>query len=129
MNPSSPLTNIPRVVQAIYDKKGFNVLVLDVRHSCTMTDFFIIAEGTVDRHVQALSHAVIDAFAARGEEPLHVEGQQVGDWVVLDYSDIVVHLFIPEWREKYRLESLWHQGILIDLEKGHVANKGADRDA
>src|ERR1700744_5701031 len=94
------------IAQIIYDKKGFNILALDVRGICTMTDYFLIAEGSVARHVKALSHVVIDQLADIGLQPLHVEGQQEGDWIVLDYGDFVVHLFTPELREKYTLEEV-----------------------
>lgn len=104
------------IAQTIYDKKGFNILVLDVQQVSTMTDYFIIAEGTVDRHVRALSLAIIDQLSEQGYTPLHVEGQQVGDWIVLDYSDFVVHLFIPDLREKYALEEVWHEGKIVNVE-------------
>lgn len=109
------LKDLERIAQVIYDKKGFNILVLDVQEICTMTDFFIIAEGSVDRHVKALSDAVVDLFESRGHHPLHTEGQQEGDWVVLDYGHFVVHLFIPELREKYALEELWKEGKIVDV--------------
>jgi ribosome-associated protein len=115
MNNPSTLKDLNRIAQVIYDKKGFNILVLDVREICTMTDFFIIAEGNVDRHVKALSHAISDEFSQRGVEPLHIEGQQEGDWVVLDYGDFVIHLFVPELREKYALEELWNEGRIVDV--------------
>jgi ribosome-associated protein len=104
------------IAQAIFDKKGFNILVLDVREVCTMTNYFIIAEGHVDRHVNALGVTVIDLLASQGLRPLHVEGQQAADWMVLDYGDFVIHLFIPELREKYALEELWHEGVVVDVE-------------
>lgn len=103
------------IAQTIFDKKGFNILVLDVRGISTMTDYFIIAEGNVDRHVQALSMALIDQLKEEGYDPLHVDGQRDGEWVVLDYSDFVIHLFIPDLRQKYALEQLWHEGKIIDV--------------
>lgn len=103
------------IAQAIFDKKGFNILVLDVRGICTMTDYFIIAEGNVDRHVKALSNIVIDLLAEAGLQPLHIDGQQISDWIVLDYGDFVIHLFIPELREKYSLEELWSEGKIVDV--------------
>jgi ribosome-associated protein len=115
MNSHSNLKDLNRIAQVIYDKKGFNILVLDVRGFSTMTDFFIIAEGNVDRHVKALSHAIFDEFSQLGVEPLHVEGQQEGDWAVMDYGDFVIHLFIPELREKYALEELWKKGKIVDV--------------
>jgi ribosome-associated protein len=104
------------MAQAIFDKKGVNILVLDVRGVCTMTDYFIIAEGNVDRHVKALGGAIMDLLSSKGRKPLHVEGEQTSDWMVLDYGEFVIHLFIPELREKYALEELWHDGKIIDVE-------------
>ena len=102
-------------VQAIYDKKGMNSLVLDLHEICTMTDYFIIAEGTVDRHTRAISHAVLDELAKLGEKPVHVEGEREGDWIVLDYVNFIIHLFTPEFRERYALERLWHKGKIVDI--------------
>lgn len=109
------LENLTCLAQAIYDKKGFNILVLDVRGISTMTDYFVIAEGTVDRHVKALSNSIVEEGEKYGLHPSHVEGLQESDWVVLDFSDIVIHLFIPELREKYSLEKLWNAGKIVDV--------------
>ncbi|MBA3722124.1 MAG: ribosome silencing factor [Parachlamydiaceae bacterium] len=114
MNQSMP-KRLNAIAQAIYDKKGMNILVLDVRGVCSMTDYFIIAEGTVDRHVKALADTVCDVLSKEKINPLHVEGQQEGDWIVLDFVDFIVHLFIPEMREKYRLEDLWKEGKVVDV--------------
>lgn len=115
MMKNSDLKVLTEVAQAIYDKKGFNILVLDVREICTMTDYFIIAEGTVDRHVRAISLSIGDQLAKHGHRPYHVEGEQDGDWVVMDYTDFVVHLFIPDLREKYALEDLWKNARIVDV--------------
>ncbi|WP_068470185.1 ribosome silencing factor [Parachlamydia sp. C2] len=112
----SIFSELNQVAQAIYDKKGFNILVLDVRNVCTMTDYFIIAEGTVDRHVKALTQTIVDQLAQKGIHPLHVEGEKEGDWVVLDYGYFVAHLFIPDLREKYALEELWKEGSVINVQ-------------
>lgn len=104
-----------KVAQTIYDKKGFNILVLDVREVSTLTDFFIIAEGSVDKHVIAMAQAVIEQLKEEGEQPLHKEGLQQGDWIVIDYLEMVIHLFTPGMREKYRLEELWHEGKIVDV--------------
>ncbi len=106
---------ITPIAQAIYDKKGFNILVLDVHAISTMTDYFVIAEGNVDRHVKALSHAIMDKMAEEKIAPFHLDGQQEGDWVVLDYGEVVVHLFTPEMREKYCLEKLWGKAKIVDV--------------
>jgi ribosome-associated protein len=104
------------IAQTLYDKKAFNLLALDVHQVSTLTSYFLIAEGNVDRHVVALSKAVQERMKEEGVRPIHVEGKQEGDWIVIDYMDIVVHLFTPGMREKYRLETLWQQGEVVDLE-------------
>lgn len=110
-----PLAMLSQIAQTLFDKKGFNILAIDVRDVSTMTDFFVIAEGNVDKHVTALGHAVLDLLGKEGEKPVHVEGMVEGDWVVLDYLDVVIHIFSPAMRDKYRLEEVWHQGKIVDL--------------
>lgn len=109
------LTTLNAIAQAIYDKKGFNILVLDVRGISTMADYYIIAEGTVDRHVRSLSLGIREVLNEKKERPINVEGEKEGDWVVLDYGAIVIHLFIPELREKYALEELWKESKIVDV--------------
>lgn len=109
------------IAQTIFDKKGFNILALDVRNVCTVTDFFIVAEGNVDRHVRSLSRAIINKLKDDFNlTPWHLEGIS-GDWVVIDYGDIVVHLLTPEMREKYAIEEFWQAGsvfpVNIDVSK------------
>ena len=114
---NSSLKQLDVIAQAIFDKKGFNILALDVRGISTMTDFFVIAEGTVDRHLKAISQSIVHALVDdSGDRPLHMEGEQSGDWVVIDYSNIVVHLFIPDIREKYAIETLWKEGKVVDVD-------------
>lgn len=110
------LKQLDIIAQAIFDKKGFNILALDVRDICTMADYFVIAEGSVDRHTKALSGSISHALQEIGERPLQVEGVQSGDWIVMDYGNIVIHLFTPDLREKYAIENLWKQGKVVDVE-------------
>ena len=106
---------IQEIAQAIYDKKGSNIIGMDVRGISSITDYILIADGNVDRHVIALAKEIEDVMRDEGEKPLHVEGLQIGDWIVLDYFSVVIHLFVPEMREKYQLERLWPDGKVIDL--------------
>lgn len=103
------------IAQTIYDKKGMNILGLDVRGVSSLTDYVLIAEGSVDRHVKSIGSAIIDALMEVGETPAYVEGLQTGDWVVIDYIEIMVHLFMPGLRDKYQLEQLWRKGHILDL--------------
>jgi ribosome-associated protein len=106
---------IDEIAQAIYDKKGANILAIDVREISTLTDTYIIAEGNVERHVAALAKAVVDQQELKEFAPYHIEGMRHADWVVIDYGSIIVHLLIPEQREKYDLETLWRFGKVIPL--------------
>ena len=112
--PDKKLLNI--VAQAIYDKKGFNTLALDIKRLSTLTDAVIIAEGNVERHVISLAKGIMEELKERGETPAHVEGLENGDWVVLDYGDVMIHLFMPSMRRKYGLEELFRESEIIDLE-------------
>ncbi|MBS3904101.1 MAG: ribosome silencing factor [Simkania sp.] len=103
------------IAQAIFDKKGSNILALDLRGISGLVDFVVIADGNVDRHVIAIATAVKQALDELGMKPLHVEGLQTGDWVVLDYMHVMVHLFMPGLRDKYQLEKLWRDGEIVDL--------------
>ena len=104
-----------RIAQVIYDKKGSNILGLDVRGVSNLTDYVIIAEGNVDRHVIGMMHAIVDDLETVGIRPVHIEGAKTGDWVVIDFFDVMVHLFMPGLRDKYHLEELWKEGEIVDL--------------
>lgn len=103
------------ISQAVFDKKGSNIIALDVRNFSTMTDYYLIAEGNVERHVKAIHTAILDAMEQKGYRALHVEGVRESDWVVIDFGEIVIHLLIPDLREKYALENLWKEGKIVDV--------------
>lgn len=103
------------IAQAIYDKKGFNILALDIRGVSSLADYVILAEGNIDRHVKALSISVKKTLDELGVKPLYVEGEREGDWVVIDCGEVVVHLLIPDFRDRYSLEGLWRPSKLIDV--------------
>ena len=98
---------VARVVRAIEDRKGDNVVALDLRGLSDAADCFVIASGTSDAHVRGIADGVVSALEEAGHPALHVEGLVTGRWVLLDFVDIVVHLFHPETRAFYRLERLW----------------------
>lgn len=103
------------IAQAIFDKKGFNILALDIQKISNLTDYVIIAEGNVEKHVSAIAEEIMKKLEEVGQRPVYFQGLREGDWVVLDYLHIMVHLFIPEIREKYHLEQLWKEGQIVDL--------------
>jgi ribosome-associated protein len=100
---------------AAADKKGAEVRVLDLREMGAFTDFFVIATGTSDRHVRAIADAAIEAVRERGERPFGVEGEDTARWVLVDWGDVVLHVFRPEVREFYALERLWGEAEQIEL--------------
>lgn len=111
--------DIPETIQlacqAIVDKKGSNVLTLDVRGVSTITDFFIIAEGSVPRHCISLAQYVDEVLRDRKITPVHSEGIRDGEWIVLDYMDFILHLFVPELRQHYALEEMWKDGKVVNV--------------
>lgn len=98
------------IVEALDDIKGQNIVKLDVRDMTTVTDYMIIASGTSNRHVQALVENVSERAKAAGHRPIGVEGEDGGEWVLLDLQDALVHVMLPKVREFYNLEKLWSLG-------------------
>ncbi len=99
--------DIRLAMETLEENKAADVVGLDLRRLCDATDFFVVASGTSDTHVRALSNRVIAALEAANQKPHHVEGLAAGRWVLLDYVDFVVHVFHPTLREFYQLERLW----------------------
>jgi len=104
------------IAQTIFDKKGFNILALDVRGISTLTDYIIIAEGNVSRHVQALANIIVENLKKVNVRPYKVEGKEGGDWLVIDFVEVIVHLFMPSIRQKYQLEKLYQKAKIVDLD-------------
>jgi ribosome-associated protein len=97
------------VIKGLQDKKGQNIIQMDLRNvSGAICDYFVICTGTSDRHVVALSESVEDMVRKNLQDrPLSRTGQQIGEWVLLDYVDVVVHVFQAEKRKFYDIEGLW----------------------
>jgi ribosome-associated protein len=103
-------------VDALEDLKGVDVQVLDVRGLTSITDRMVVVSGTSSRHVKALADNVALKAKQAGNPPLGVEGEQAGDWVLLDLGDVIVHVMLPETREFYALEKLWSVGSAPDCD-------------
>jgi ribosome-associated protein len=116
MGKADPFFYLNAIAQAIFNKKGSNILALDIREISTLTDYVIIAEGNVDKHVISIAAAIIERLKQLGQFPIYVEGIKTGDWIIIDYLHIMVHLFMPGLRDKYQLEQLWRRGDIVDLQ-------------
>lgn len=103
----SPEEMAVAAAEAIDDKRGADVVILDVGELLRIADVFVIATGTSKRQIQSLAEEVEDQLTLYDRKPLRVEGKDHGDWVLVDYGDLVVHLFQPESRKFYSLERLW----------------------
>lgn len=101
---------------AAIDKKGEDVKILDVRGICSFTDYFVIMSGRSTRHVLGLADAIDIALRSKKMKSTNTEGRQEGHWVLLDYDDVVVHIFYWETRPFYNLEGLWHDGVDVTIE-------------
>tara|TARA_A100001015_G_C15014194_1_gene724684 strand:- start:1072 stop:1431 length:360 start_codon:yes stop_codon:yes gene_type:complete len=108
---------LQKIVAIIKDKKGLDIVALDVSEFSSITDCILIAQGNVERHVRAIANAIKKEMKLLGLSPYKTEGVQAGEWAVLDYRYVIVHLFKPDQRSRYRLEDLWSQGKEIDLER------------
>jgi len=95
------------IIDALDDIKGQDIVKLDVRNMTTVTDYMIIASGTSNRHVKALVDNVTEKAREAGHRPIGVEGEEGGEWVLLDLQDALVHVMLPKVREFYNLEKLW----------------------
>jgi ribosome-associated protein len=89
------------------DKRAENVTLIDLRRLGAPTDYFVICSGTGDRHVRAIADGVVEEMAKRGVRPWHVEGVSARKWILIDYVNVVVHVFNNETRRFYSLETLW----------------------
>lgn len=103
---SDPL--VLNIIQAMENTKAFDPIVLDIRHLSSIAEYVLIASGTNPRQIDALFENITrEVKAKQGRKPLGVEGKNQSLWTLIDYGDVIVHLFIQEMREFYQLEDLW----------------------
>jgi len=103
-------------VEAALDKQAEDLVVLDLRGLSDVTDYFIVCHGNSDRQVVAIARSIEEHLRRELQcRPSHVEGLRTGEWVLMDYVDFVVHVFVEDRRQFYRLERLWGDAPSIDL--------------
>lgn len=100
------------VVDALEDIKAENIVVLDVSKRASFTDSMIFASGKSTRHVSSIAGSVVEAAKAAGIPPIGVEGEAVGEWVLVDLGDVILHVMLPDTRAFYDLEKLWSEELV-----------------
>lgn len=96
------------IAQHLEERKGNNIVTLDVQGISNVFDYMVIVDGFVNRHVSSMIRSLVDEMKIKfNERPVRVDGLSSGEWVLIDFGDILVHAFIPELREMYDLETLW----------------------
>ncbi|HEY2933951.1 MAG TPA: ribosome silencing factor [Acidobacteriota bacterium] len=104
--------------QALEDKKGQDLVLLDVSAVSSFADYFLIASGQNTRQTQAMADAVVERLKENGLRADHVEGYQKGEWILIDYTHFLVHVFVPAHRSFYNLEKLWSDGKRVRMSAG-----------
>ena len=105
-----------RAARAALDKKAADLSILDVRTVSSVTDYFLVCSGKSTTHVRTITDAIRQELKADGVRPLHAEGRPESGWVLLDYGDVLVHVFLEDTRAYYALERLWGDAPGVPLE-------------
>ncbi len=113
---TSAADEVQRVIDAMEDLKAVDIRELDVTGVANFTDHMLFASGTSNRHVKSIAQAVVDAAKEAGHPPLGIEGEELGEWVLVDLGDVVVHVMLPETRAFYDIERLWQDQLGLDAD-------------
>lgn len=113
-------------VRAALERKAFDLVLLDVKNVSFFTEYFLICSGRSDRHVQAIARSIDEGLKKIGIHPLGIEGFGEGKWILMDYDDVVVHVFLELVRKFYDLEGLWLDAPRVDRveQKARRSNLG-----
>lgn len=107
-------------IEHLLSRKAQDIVVLDLRGIADFSDYFILCTGAADTQVRAIADAVIEGLKAEGHRPWQVEGYDTRKWVLIDFVDVVVHIFQPESRKFYGLERLWGDAPMEQIEDTEV---------
>ena len=115
MNNSREMTSL--AIKALEDKKGNDIRVIDIQDVSIIADYFIIASGSNRNQVQTMADNVEEVLGRAGYEPRQLEGYGTATWILMDYNDIIVHIFSEEDRLFYDLERIWRDGKSVDIDE------------
>ena len=115
MTPSSSKEKAILCARAALDHKAIDLAILEVKKLSSFADYFVISSGSSDRQVQAIASHIEEKLGKQGLHPLGIEGKREGRWVLLDYGDVVIHIFYHPIREFYDLERLWSDAPKVEL--------------
>ena len=104
-------------ISALEDKKGEDIKILDIQKLCVICDYFVITHGYNQPQVEAITDNIIDELTKLGISPRRVEGQKNSGWILLDYGDIVIHVFMNDQRSFYELERIWKDAENVYLDE------------
>ncbi len=112
LTPMQPEAIKKLALQALDELKAENVIVLDVRNHASFTDFMIFASGRSTRHVKSIANEVVESAKKAGEALIGIEGEDVGEWILIDLGDVIAHIMLPDTRQFYELEKLWGEELV-----------------
>ncbi|MFQ5708430.1 MAG: ribosome silencing factor [bacterium] len=111
-----------KIANLTLEKKAIDIQILDLRGLTTITDFFVICSGESNTQVKAISDHIWSELKKEKIRPLHIEGSEAQEWVLIDYVDVVVHIFQPEKREFYGLERFWGDAEIEEIKDASYEN-------
>ncbi len=124
MTPLSSWDKTLLVTRAALDKKAYDLVVMEVRDLTSIADYFVICSGRSDRQVQSVAQGIEEQLAQASISPLSVEGANRGHWVLMDFSDVIVHIFYEPVRRFYDLDGLWVDAPRVDLPEPYSSLAG-----
>jgi ribosome-associated protein len=121
-------TRALRGVNAALEKKAKDLVILNVKEISDFADYFIICSGTSDRQVRAIAAAIQENLKTANILPLGIEGEAAGQWVLMDYDDVIIHIFLDPIRNFYDLERLWSEAPRMDVPDETVTLKALTKE-
>jgi ribosome-associated protein len=114
---------VKAIIASLNAVKAEKIVVINLKKLPGATDWFIIGESDNDAHIRACAHQVMEDLAKKHTHPWQREGLEEGRWILLDYSDVIVHIMLSELRDYYNLEELWSEGTVKKIEESWFATK------